>query len=135
MSHRGRRRSAVQMLLTRRKPDHIAWPDFLDRAAPTLRQPKTGGHDQRLTEWMCMPGGAGTRLERDTRATNTCGFGCLEQRVNSDSAGKIFSRSLGGTLRTRSFYLHLLNVALPSLLSTLNSQPSTLDRKSTRLNS
>jgi hypothetical protein len=28
MSHRGRRRSAVPMLLAGRKPDHIAWPDF-----------------------------------------------------------------------------------------------------------
>src|SRR5207253_10940740 len=30
MSHRGHRRSAVPMLLARRKPDHIAWPNFLD---------------------------------------------------------------------------------------------------------
>src|SRR6266478_663158 len=59
---------------------------------------------------------------------NTCRFRRLEQRVNADSLSKIFSRSLGGTLRTRSFYLHLLNVALPNLLSTLNPQLSTLLR-------
>src|SRR5256885_15072437 len=31
----GQWRSAVPMLLTGRKPDDIAWPDFLDRTAPT----------------------------------------------------------------------------------------------------
>ena len=84
------------MLLARRKPDHIARPDFFDRAAPTLSQPEAGRDDQRLTEWMCMPGGAGTRLERDACATNTCRFGCLEQRINANCAGKIFGRSLCG---------------------------------------
>ena len=34
--HRGRRRCAVPVLFTRRKPDHVAWPDFLDRAAETV---------------------------------------------------------------------------------------------------
>jgi hypothetical protein len=86
------------MLLTGRKPDHIAWPDFLDWAAPTLSQPEVGRDDQRLTEWMCMPGGAGTRLERDACATNMCRFGCLEQRVNADSACKIFGQPFAGGL-------------------------------------
>jgi hypothetical protein len=74
MSHRGRRRGAVPVLFTRRKPNDITWPDFLDRAAPTLNPANAGRDDQRLTERMCMPGGAGTRLERDARATNTCRF-------------------------------------------------------------
>src|SRR5207302_2170612 len=65
MSHRGCRRSAVPMFLARRKPDHIAWPNFLDWTAPALSPAKAGRDDQSLTEWMCMPGGAGTRLERD----------------------------------------------------------------------
>src|SRR5207249_3557085 len=107
-------------LLTGRKPNHIARPDFLDRAGPTLRPPKAGRDDQRLTEWMCMPGGAGTRLERDACATNTCGLRRLEQRINSYGTRKPIRRTFAGILRTRSFYLHLLNVALPSLLSTLN---------------
>src|SRR5947208_3999025 len=38
--HRGRRRGAVPMLLTGRKPDHIAWPNFLDRTVPTLHPTK-----------------------------------------------------------------------------------------------
>src|SRR6476659_7682389 len=71
MRHRGRRGRAMPMLLTGRKPDHIARANFLDRSAPTLRPPKTGRDDQRLTEWMRMPGSARTGLERDTCATNT----------------------------------------------------------------
>src|SRR6266542_452099 len=72
--HRGRWRSAVPMLFTRRKPDHIARPDFLDRSALALRPSKTRRDDQRLTEWMCVPCGACTRLERDACATNTRRF-------------------------------------------------------------
>jgi len=66
------------MLLTRRKADDIAWPDFLDWAASTLRPSNARRDDQRLTEWMCMPGGPGARLKRDARATNARRFGCLE---------------------------------------------------------
>jgi hypothetical protein len=78
MRHRGRRRSAVPMLLVRCKPNDIAWPDFRDRAAPTLRPPKPGRYDQRLTEWMRVPCGAGTLLERDACTGHACGIGCLE---------------------------------------------------------
>src|SRR5439155_16338264 len=93
MSHRGRRRSAVPMLLTRRKPDHIARPDFLDRTAPALSPTKAARDDQRLTEWMCMPGGAGTRLERNAHAANTRGFGRFEQRVDTHPPAEPVRRS------------------------------------------
>jgi hypothetical protein len=76
--HRGRRRSAVPMFFTRRNPDHIARPDFLDGAVPTLNPPKPGRDDQRLAKWMCMPGSASTRLERNACATNTCRVRRLE---------------------------------------------------------
>ena len=109
MRHRRSRTCAMPMLLTRRKPDHIARPNFLDRTALALNPPKTRRDDQRLTEWMCMPGGVSTRLERDTCATHTCRFGCLEQRINANCAGKIFRRPFAGTLRTRSFYLHIFD--------------------------
>src|SRR5437899_10892254 len=98
MSHRGRRRSAVPMLLTRRKPDYIAWPDFLDRCAPTLRPTKARRDDQRLPEWMRMPGGARTRLECDARAANPRRLRRLKQRINSHIAGEILGRSFAGTL-------------------------------------
>ena len=37
MSHCGRRRSAMPVFLVRRKPNHVAWLDFLDRSSPMLR--------------------------------------------------------------------------------------------------
>ncbi len=79
------------MLLAKRKPDHIAWPDFLDWAAPTLRPSKAGRDDQRLTEWMCMLGGASAWLERDAGAKRACWIFCFEQRVNAHIAHKPIS--------------------------------------------
>jgi hypothetical protein len=42
------------------------------------RPSQTGYDDQRLTEWMRMPGSARTRLERDAGATNACRVRRLE---------------------------------------------------------
>jgi len=39
---------AMPVLLTRRKPSHIAWPNFFNRSAFTLCPSKTGCDDQRL---------------------------------------------------------------------------------------
>src|SRR5213082_3078270 len=75
--------------------------------ALALNPAKTGRDNQRLTEWMCMPGSASTRLEGDACATNASRFGCLEQRINANRAGEPIGWSFGGTLRTTSFYLHL----------------------------
>jgi hypothetical protein len=72
------RRSAVPMLLTGREPDHIAWPDFLNRAAPTLRPSESGRNDQNLAQWMRVPCSAGARLKRDACAGHACRIGCLE---------------------------------------------------------
>src|ERR1700730_18215635 len=63
VGHGRGRRGAVPMLLAGRKPDHVAWPDFLLGTAPSLRPPETRCDDQFLTEWMRVPCGAGTRLE------------------------------------------------------------------------
>ena len=62
---------AVPVLFTGRKPDHIARPDFLNGPAPTLRPTATCRNDQRLTERVRMPCGAGTRLEGDTGSNST----------------------------------------------------------------
>jgi hypothetical protein len=97
VSHRGRPRRAVPMLLVRREPDHIARPDFLDRFALALRPAKTGGDDQRLAEWMCMPRGARTWLERDTRCTRACRFRRLKQRIDTHRTGKPVTWSLRRT--------------------------------------
>src|SRR5215471_10323629 len=93
MRHRGRWHCAVPMFFVRRKPDHVAWPDFLDRTAFALCPSQTGGDDQRLTEWMCMPGGAGARLERDARATNARWIRRLEQWLNPHFAREPLCRS------------------------------------------
>ena len=104
--HCGRGCGSMPMLLARRKPDHVARPDFLNRTAPMLCQPNAPRDDQCLTEWMRMPCGAGARLKRDAGSANTCRFGCLEQRVDANRPGEIISRSLARRLRTASFDLH-----------------------------
>src|ERR687898_2500864 len=55
MRHRRRGRCAMPMLLIRRKPDHITWVDFLDRATPSLHPPAAGRDDQGLAERMGVP--------------------------------------------------------------------------------
>src|SRR6266480_2638911 len=84
-------RGAMPMLLVRRKPNNITWPDFLDRTSCTLCASAPGCDDQRLTERMGVPRSASTRFEGDTCATNTCRFWCLEQRINANYAGKPIS--------------------------------------------
>lgn len=98
MRHRRRGRGPVPMLHTGRTPDHIAGPDFLDRATPTRRPAKAGGHDQRLTEGMRVPRGPGARLEGDAAAGHTGRIGRLEQGVNAYLPGEILGRPLGGGL-------------------------------------
>ena len=94
MTHRVRWHRAVPMFFVRRKPDHVARPDFLDRSAFALRPAQTGRDDQRLTEWMGMPCRAGAGLEGDAGAPSTCRVGRLEQRVDADGAGEIVRRAL-----------------------------------------
>ena len=50
-------RGAVPVLLTRREPDHVARPNFLDRPAPALCPAATGRHDQGLAQRMGVPCG------------------------------------------------------------------------------
>ena len=86
------------MFLTGRKPDHVAWPDFLDRAAPTLRAAAASRDNQRLTEWMRVPSGTRTRFECDVCATDACPVGRIEQRINPNRASELIRRSLAGRL-------------------------------------
>ena len=73
-------------------------PDFLDRAALALDPAAAGGDDQRLTERMRVPGGAGAGLERDAGAANAGRIGRAEQRIDADRAGELVRRSLAGRL-------------------------------------
>src|SRR3981081_2237683 len=110
--HRRRRRCAMPMLQATRKPDYIAGPNFLDRAALTLNPAQARDDDQCLAERMRMPGGAGARLECDAATADTRRIRRLEQGVDADHAGEIFGRSRSGWLRTVSFDLHY---SIPSL--------------------
>src|SRR4051812_23897098 len=53
--HRGGGRGAVPVLFTRRKPDHVAWPDLFYRPAPALYPAAASRDDQRLPERMRVP--------------------------------------------------------------------------------
>lgn len=86
--HRRRRGSPVPVLLTRREPYHITRSNLLDWAAFTLDPTAPCRYDKRLTEWMRMPGGPGTRLEGYAGSRDECRIGCLKQRIDSHSAGK-----------------------------------------------
>src|SRR2546423_9115353 len=106
MSHCRRGRCSMPVLLTGRKPDDIARPDFLDGPTPMLRPAAAGRHNQCLTEWMSVPCGPCARFERDAGASAACGFGYLEQGVNADAAGEIFRRTFSGGPRAASFDFH-----------------------------
>src|SRR5262249_25266744 len=97
------------MLFAGRKPDDIAWPDFLFRATLTLRPAAAIGDDQRLAQRMRVPGGARARLEGDDHTTDTRGLATLEPRVHPHRPGGVFRRSLGRGLRTDSFDLHCVS--------------------------
>ena len=89
---------AVPMLLARRKPDDVARPDFFNRPAPALRASAAGSHNQRLTQRMRVPRGAGAGFKRDDGAGNPRGVASLERRVNAHRAGEPVGRSFVGWL-------------------------------------
>ena len=72
---------AVPVLLSWREPDHIAWTDLLDGTAPALRAAASGGDNERLTERMRMPGGAGAGLEGNAGAADACRAGRVKRTV------------------------------------------------------
>src|SRR5262249_58018303 len=55
VGHGGVRRGAVPVLLAGRKPDDVARPDLLDRAALALRPAQPEGAHQGLTEPVDLP--------------------------------------------------------------------------------
>src|SRR4029079_10819862 len=85
----------------------VAGPDFLDGTALALSPTTAGGDDQRLTERVRVPGGAGPRLECDAGSSNTRRVGGIEQPVDPDGAGKIILRTLFGRARADSFDVHV----------------------------
>jgi hypothetical protein len=63
MSHCGRRRGAVPVLVARRAPYYIACANLDDWFAPALRPAAAGCHDQDLASWVAMPCGSRTWFE------------------------------------------------------------------------
>src|SRR5712691_618590 len=50
MRHGRSWRGTVPMFLARREPDHIPWPNFLNRPSPALDPATASSHDQGLTQ-------------------------------------------------------------------------------------
>ena len=55
--HRGGRRCAMPVPFARLEPDDVSGADLLDRSTVALDASTAGGDDQRLPEWMGVPGG------------------------------------------------------------------------------
>jgi hypothetical protein len=89
---------AMPMLLVGREPNDVTWSDLLDRPTLTLNPATAGRDDQGLTQWMCVPCGAGTWLERDAGTGNPGWFRRREQAINAHPAGKIIFRAFAGWL-------------------------------------
>ena len=68
MRHTRGCRSSMPVFLTRRDPDDITLPDFLDLTAPLLNPAGAGRHDQYLAERVGVPCSACPGLERDAAA-------------------------------------------------------------------
>src|SRR6476646_8468667 len=70
--HGRRRRSAMPVLLARRKPDHVTGPNFLYRPAPPLRAAAARSDDESLTQRMRMPCSPRSRLKGNAGALDKC---------------------------------------------------------------
>src|SRR2546423_1194376 len=90
--HRPRRSSTVPMLLTRRTPDNIAWPNFLFRTALALYPAASGRDDQCLPERMSVPCCPSTGLEGHTDGEHARRSGRLGQWVDTYNPGEIVGR-------------------------------------------
>src|SRR6266487_2352249 len=88
--------------------------DLFDGTSPALHEPAPGRHDERLTQWMGMPGRAGAGLERDPRTFRAPRRVCLEQRLDAHLADEPFRWSLARRSRAHSLNVHVLHL-LPLL--------------------
>jgi hypothetical protein len=91
-------RGAMPVLLVRRKGDDVAGTNLFDWPAFALGSTATGGNDLRLTEWMGVPCGASTGLERDAGGGRACWSIGPEQGIDADCAGEPVGRSFAGRL-------------------------------------
>src|SRR5580692_1094654 len=108
MRHGRGRRSPVLVLLAGRKPDHVARPNFLDRAALALCPATPSGDDESLAERMGVPCSPRAGLKRSAGVLNPCRIGCLKKRIDPHGASEPLCRPPAGRLRANSFDLHIL---------------------------
>ena len=94
MRHGRGRRSPMLVLLAGRKPDHVARPNFLDRAALALCPATPSGDDESLAERMGVPCGPRAGLKRSAGVLNPCRIGCLKKRIDPHRASEPLCRPL-----------------------------------------
>jgi hypothetical protein len=68
MRHTRGCRGSMPVFLTRRDPDNITLPDFLDLTAPLLNPAGPSRHDQYLPDRVGVPCSTGAGLKRDEGA-------------------------------------------------------------------
>src|SRR5205085_612759 len=66
----------------------------------------SGRDDEHLPEWMCVPGSASARFERNHRTAEARWRGCLDERINPHVAGEEFRGAFSGRLRSASIDIH-----------------------------
>src|SRR3954469_16384332 len=86
-------RGAVPMFFARRKPDDVAGANFFDGTAFALGPTEAGDDDQRLAEWMGVPGGPGARLEGDAGSSGAGRRAWLEEWIDANCAREPISRA------------------------------------------
>src|ERR1041384_4704120 len=84
---------SMPVLLTRRDPDDITWPDCFGLTTPLLHPSGAGCDDQGLAQWVGVPCRSSAGLERHAGARRARWVLRLEQGVDAYRAGAV----LGGS--------------------------------------
>ena len=86
-------RSAMPVLQSWWKPNHITGADFFYQPAVALRPTNAGRYDKRLTERMRVPSSACAGLESHAGTGRACWSICLKQRIDAHRAGEPIGRA------------------------------------------
>src|SRR5262249_38611588 len=121
MNHAGGRRSAVPMLFVRRDPHDVAGFDLAHFAAPALHPARSRNHEQRLSERMRMPGGAGAGLEAHQARAHARRRRRLDDRLLPYGASEAVGGRAAGWPRTAIIDIH--DVVFPFALARGNAPP------------
>lgn len=86
-------RGALSVFLAGRKPYQVGGMNLLNWAAFARRASTAGGHDERLSQRMSVPGGAGAGFKRDVGNGHAGGSRGLHQTINIYIAREPLGRS------------------------------------------